>query len=109
MATEADTCRKFVVPNPSFNPVEFHGIRMQTGLNSFCIVDAARALGQIIGISLLFVSTAGREAGSSEPASAFVEKDFARVECKIDDRVLCRQDGSARRVAGIGKERIHVV
>ncbi len=40
-------------------------------------VDAGRANGQIVGTSLLFVLTAGREAGSSESASAFLEKESA--------------------------------
>ena len=37
----------------------------------FCEVDAGRVNGQIVGTSLLYVSTAGREAGSSESAFAF--------------------------------------
>jgi|GEM_PF-58293 len=36
-----------------------------------CAIDATNAVGQIVGTSLLFVSTAGREAGSSESAFAF--------------------------------------
>lgn len=36
-----------------------------------CGVDVTNAGGQIVGTSLLFVSTAGREAGSSESAFAF--------------------------------------
>ena len=39
----------------------------------FCGVDAGGVSGQIGGTSLLFVSTAGREAGFSEPAFAFVK------------------------------------
>jgi hypothetical protein len=43
----------------------------------FCGVDAASVSGQNDSSSLLFVSTAGREAGSSESASAFVGKENA--------------------------------
>lgn len=54
--------------NPSFNPVEFDGIRMQAGLNSFTLtpkqwIEKTRAIG--------IVSSAGRYGGT------FAHKDIA--------------------------------
>ena len=57
-----------------------------------CRVDAAKPCRQIVGTSLLFVSTAGREAGSAESASAFVTREEEGIP-----RISCRESGANKR------------
>ena len=67
--------------NPSFNPVEFDGIKMQTGLNSFSLtpkqwIEQTNAIG--------IVSKAGRYGGTyAQPDIAFEFASWISVEFKL--------------------------